>query len=405
MDRLDNQVRNYAWGSAEDIPAFLGIPADGSPVGELWIGAHPDLPSRLVRNGATQSLADVIRAQPEAELGPEVANSFGERLPFLLKVIAAARPLSLQVHPTKQYTEQAYARQQQTPGAPRDYTDDNHKPELICALRDGFVGLCGFRPVADTRQLLAGLDLPGLADIASQLDPQDPAGSLRSLVTALLTATADCTPLIAAIRAACERTARAGGRWAPACAAYASVAAAFPADPAVLVALLLNYVRLSAGEAVFVDAGVPHCYLSGLGVELMASSDNVLRAGLTSKQVNVPELLRVLDCSPGRPEVLRPVSQPGDPDRGSGYPVPVADFRLSRLELADEPTTLPSGTPQILLSIGGTARLRDGAGRELELRRGQSAYLPATDNGVTVAGHGTALRATVGTQFAKSAGS
>jgi mannose-6-phosphate isomerase len=396
MDRLENPVRNYAWGSAEDIPAFIGVPADGSPVAELWIGAHPDSPSRLVRNGAMQSLADVISAQPQAELGPEVTTSFGERLPFLLKVIAAARNLSLQVHPTKQYAEQAYARQQQTPSAPRDYTDDNHKPELICALRDGFAGLCGFRPVADTRQLLAGLDLPGLADIASQLDPDDPAGSLRGLVTGMLTADADCAPLIAATRAACERTARGGGRWASACAAYAAVAAAYPADPGVLVALLLNYARLSAGQAVFVGAGVPHCYLSGFGAELMACSDNVLRAGLTSKRVDVPELLRVLDFSPGKPEVLQPVSRPDDHEPGSSYPVPVADFRLSRLALASEPTTLPSGTPQVLLTIAGIGRLRDGSGQELELRRGQSAYLPATDNGVTVAGHGTVLRATVG---------
>lgn len=116
----------------------------------MWIGAHPDSPSRLVRHGAIQSLADVISAQPLAELGPDVTTSFGERLPFLLKVIAAARPLSLPVHPTRQHAEQAYARQQQTPGAPRDYTDDNHKPELICALRDGFIGLAGFQPVAET---------------------------------------------------------------------------------------------------------------------------------------------------------------------------------------------------------------------------------------------------------------
>jgi mannose-6-phosphate isomerase len=396
MDRLENPVRDYAWGSAEDIPEFLGIPADGSPVAELWIGAHPDSPSRLVRNGATLSLAEVIGAQPVAELGPEVTTSFGERLPYLLKVIAAARPLSLQVHPTKEHAEQAYVRQQQTPGAPRDYTDDNHKPELICALRDGFIGLAGFRPVAETRELLAELDVADLAGIASQLDRDDEAGSLRSLVTGLLTATADPAPLITATRAACERTAKAGGPWAAACAAYAAVGAAYPADPGVLVALLLNHVQLCAGEAVFVGAGVPHCYISGFGAEVMACSDNVLRAGLTSKRVNVPELLRVLDFHPGKPEVLRPASQRDDLEPGTSYPVPVADFRLSRIELASEPATLPSGTPQILLSIAGTAHLRDGAGEELELGRGQSAYVPASDAGVTVAGQGTLLRATAG---------
>jgi mannose-6-phosphate isomerase len=396
MDRLENPVRDYAWGSAEDIPEFLRIPADGSPVAELWIGAHPDSPSRLVRNGAVRSLTEVIGAQPLAELGPEVTTLFGERLPFLVKVIAAARPLSLQVHPTKEHAEEAYARQQQTPGAPRDYTDDNHKPELICALRDGFIALAGFRPVAQTRELLAELDVADLAGLASQLDPADAAGSLRALVTGLLTATADPAPLITATRAACAGTARAGGRWAAACAAYAAIAAAYPADPGVLVALLLNHVRLSAAEAVFVGAGVPHCYISGFGAEVMACSDNVLRAGLTGKRVNVPELLRVLDFHPGKPEVLRPAPRRDDEEPGTSYPVPVADFRLSRIELASEPASLPDGKPQILLSIAGTAHLRDGAGEELELRRGQSAYVPASDAGVTVAGHGTLLRATAG---------
>jgi mannose-6-phosphate isomerase len=160
--RLDNPVRDYAGGSASDIPEFLGTGAEGGPVAELWIGAHPDSPSRVVRDGKSESLAEVIAARPQAELGAEVASRFGSRLPFLLKVISAARPLSLQVDPDKQHAERAYAAQQQAPGAPRDYTDDNHKPELICALRDGFAGLSGFRPVADSRHLLAALSVwPG----------------------------------------------------------------------------------------------------------------------------------------------------------------------------------------------------------------------------------------------------
>src|SRR5215467_13890635 len=150
MDRLDNQVRDYPWGSAGDIPDFLGIPASVEPV---------------------------------AELGPYVVDRFGPRLPFLLKVLAAARPLSLQVHPDKQYAERAYAAQQRTPGAPRDYTDDNHKPELICALRDGFAGLCGFRPLPDSRQLLAALNVAGLAEISDLLDCANPADGLRNAVT------------------------------------------------------------------------------------------------------------------------------------------------------------------------------------------------------------------------------
>jgi mannose-6-phosphate isomerase len=398
MERLDNLVRDYPWGSAGDIPEFLGIPATGEPVAELWMGAHPDLPSRVVRDGETRSLADVIAADPRAELGPDVVNRFGPRLPFLLKVLAAARPLSLQVHPDKQYAERAYAAQQRTPGAPRDYTDDNHKPELICALRDGFAGLCGFRPLPGSRELLTELDAAGLDGVVDGLaaglarDGADPAGTLRGLVTGILTGETDRAPLIAAVGQACRRVAAAGGPWGPACAAYTVLATAYPADPGVLVALLLNYVELAEGEAVFIGAGVPHCYLHGLGAELMASSDNVLRAGLTSKRVNVPELLRVLDFRPAEPEVLRPV--PGGV--GATYPTAVDDFRLSRLDLGDQPTALPGGGPQIVLCIAGEVRLRDRSGHELELRRGQSAFLAAADAGVSITGHGTMLRATVG---------
>src|SRR5215469_4256776 len=308
MERLDNLARDYPWGSAGDIPGFLGLPASGEPVAELWMGAHPDSPSRVVRDGETRSLADVIAANPRAELGPDVVDRFGPRLPFLLKVLSAARPLSLQVHPDKQYAERAYAAQQLTPGSARDYTEDNHKPELICAWRDGFAGLCGFRPLPASRELLAELDVAGLDGVADGLadgvadglarGEADPAGTLRGLVTRILTGQTDRAPLIAAVGQACRRVAAAGGPWGPPCAAYTVLAAAYPADPGVLVALLLNHVELAEGEAVFIGAGVPHCYLHGLGAELMASSDNVLRAGLTSKRVNVPELLRVLDFRP-----------------------------------------------------------------------------------------------------------
>ncbi len=409
MQRLDNPVRDYAWGSASDIPDFLGIAAEGGPVAELWIGAHPDSPSRVVRNGQSESLAEIIAARPQAELGPEVASRFGPRLPFLLKVISAARPLSLQVHPDKQHAERAYAAQQEAPGAPRDYTDDNHKPELICALRDGFAGLCGFRPVPDSRRLLAALSVTGLGEISDRLDCADPAGGLRHAVTGLLTSDADRAPLIAAVQQACGRVAAAGGAWGPACAAYAVVAAAYPADPGVLVALLLNYVELAAGEAVFIGAGVPHCYLRGFGAELMASSDNVLRAGLTSKRVNVPELLRVLDFRPAEPTVLCPIpsrvgSGPEGDEPGAEYPTPADDFRLSRLNLGDRPIGLPDGKPQILLCIAGTAQLRDGSGRLLELSRGGSAYLSASDTGVSIVGRGTVLRATVGAPASSIAG-
>jgi mannose-6-phosphate isomerase len=391
MDRLENPVRRYAWGSADDIPAFLGVPPDGTPQAELWMGAHPGGPSVALRDGTRRSLLELIARDPDGELGPAVARRFGGRLPFLLKVLAAGAPLSLQVHPDQTRAAARFA----DPRYADDYTDDNHKPELICALRDGFEVLCGFRPVPATIALLDELAVPALAAWAPALAAPPLAGALRGLVTSILTTAAGDGQLagtIAAVARAGQRVADGGGALAGAGRAYARLAAAYPGDPGVLVALLLNHAVLAAGEALFVAAGVPHCYLDGFGAEVMASSDNVLRAGLTSKRVNVPELLEVLDFTPAPPRVLH-----AEPDGVQDtYPVPVPDFRLGRLTLGADPVALPGGGPQILLAVAGTVRLHAPGGAELELRRGQSAYVPASCAGVTAAGPGTALRATAG---------
>jgi mannose-6-phosphate isomerase len=406
MDRLDNPVRHYAWGSAHEIPDFLGVPPDGTPQAELWMGAHPGDSSRVLRDGAWESLSDLIAKNPDAELGPGVAAQYGGRLPFLLKVLSAGRPLSLQVHPDKARAAARFA----DPAYADDYVDDNHKPELICALRDGFEALCGFRPVPGTLALLDELAVPGLAACRQLLAARPGADGLRAVVTQILGGAAagggpgdagegsadagggSLAETIAAVGRAGQRVAGGGGEWGPAGRAYALLAEGYPRDPGVLVALLLNHAVLGEGEALFVAAGVPHCYLQGFGAEAMAASDNVLRAGLTSKRVNVPELLAVLDFRPAPLHVLHA----GRDGVQETYPVPVPDFRLGRLVLGADPVPLPGGGPQILLCIAGKVRLRAPAGAELDLARGASAYLAASCAGVTAAGPGTILRATAG---------
>lgn len=368
---LDNPIRPYDWGSRTAIADLLGIAAPGGPQAELWMGAHPDDPSRLP-DGTT--LADRIAADPTAELGAAAVAAFGPRLPFLAKVLAAERPLSLQVHPTLAQARAGFAAEQAAgvePGA-GNYTDDNHKPELICALTP-FAGLAGFRPAEATAGLLRAL---GLAEFVDRL------GDLAGLVGEWLTM-ADPGALVKRVAVAAEGD----GEFPAERACAAALAAGYPDDPGVLVALLLNLVQLSPGEALFLPAGVPHAYLSGVGVEVMANSDNVLRGGLTSKRIDVPELLKLLDPVPALPQV-----QAGTAVSAAewAYPVPAQEFRLSRISGA---AVVPGGTPQILLVLDGKFTLRRD-GTEAALGRGQAAFVSAAGGPVELHGTGTAFRVT-----------
>ncbi|WKX70686.1 mannose-6-phosphate isomerase, class I [Streptomyces sp. XD-27] len=398
MDRLANTVRPYAWGSTTAIPELLGIRPTGEPQAELWMGAHPGAPSRVDRGAGPVALSDVIAADPEGELGPEAVRRFGPRLPFLFKVLAAASPLSLQVHPDLAQAAAGYA-DEEARGVPvdaphRNYKDANHKPELICALTP-FTGLCGFRDPDETAELLAALDVDSLKPYVDILHAHPESDALRELLTAVLTADHDAmAETVEEAAHAAERLSALGGPYADAYAAYASLARHFPGDPGVIAAMLLNHVRLQPGEALYLGAGVPHAYIDGLGVEIMANSDNVLRCGLTPKHVDVPELLRVVRFEPGVPAVLRPEA---DADGEELYATPIDEFRISRYVLvagaAGHP--LPSGAPQILLCTSGTVRVRTThVPGELTLARGESAYVPAGEQ-VEAAGDGTLFRATV----------
>ncbi|QLJ00077.1 mannose-6-phosphate isomerase, class I [Streptomyces sp. NEAU-sy36] len=381
MDRLDNTVRPYAWGSTTAIPRLLGTEPTGEPQAEMWMGAHPGAPSRTARG----TLAEVIDADPERELGKETVARFGPRLPFLLKILAADAPLSLQVHPDLAQAREGYADEERR-GVPldapeRNYKDANHKPELICALTE-FDGLCGFRPPQRTADLLAALGVDSLKPYVDLLHARPEDAALREVLTAILTADrAETARTVAEAAAACARL---GGDHAP----YAELAHHYPGDPGVLAAMLLNHVRLQPGEALFLGAGVPHAYLSGLGVEIMANSDNVLRCGLTPKHVDVPELLRVVRFEAGDPGVLRPEAAP---DGEEVYETPIDEFRLSRHVLPEGGTArdLTRDTPQILLCTAGAVR----AG-EHELGPGSSVFVPAGEK-AGISGAGTVFRATV----------
>ncbi len=381
MDRLDNTIRPYAWGSTTAIPRLLGTEPTGEPQAEMWMGAHPGAPSRTGRG----TLVEVIDADPERELGPDTVAKFGPRLPFLLKLLAAGAPLSLQVHPDLTQAKEGYADEERR-GVPataphRNYKDANHKPELVCALTE-FDGLCGFRDPRRAAELLDGLGVDSLKPYVDLLHAQPEEAALREVLTAILTADPEeMARTVTETAAACDRL---GGDYAP----YADIAHHYPGDPGVLAAMLLNHVRLQPGEALFLGAGVPHAYLDGLGVEIMANSDNVLRCGLTPKHVDVPELLRIVRFESRDPGVLRPEA---GPDGEEVYETPIDEFRLSRYVLPEGGAThdLTLTTPQIRLCTEGSVRAGEHA-----LTPGRSVFVPAGEQ-AHVSGTGTLFRATV----------
>ncbi|MFD4138978.1 mannose-6-phosphate isomerase, class I [Streptomyces sp. NPDC058572] len=385
MDRLSTTVRPYAWGSTTAIPELLGVAPTGEPQAEMWMGAHPGAPSGTDRG----PLSELIDADPVRELGAAAVEKFGPRLPFLLKLLAAGAPLSLQVHPDLAQAKAGYDAEERA-GIPldapsRNYKDANHKPELICALTP-FDGLCGFREPTEAADLIAALDVDSLKPYVDLLHAHPEEAALREVLTAVLSADPqEMAATVTEAAAACERL---GGGYAP----YASIAHHFPGDPGVIAAMLLNYVQLQPGEALFLGAGVPHAYLNGLGVEIMANSDNVLRCGLTPKHVDVPELLRIVRLEAADPGVLRPEASPAGEEL---YDTPIDEFRLSRYVLAPgaEPRDLTAHTPQILLCTAGGVTVG-----ELTLTPGQSAFVPAGEKaGIsgTGGGPGTVFRATV----------
>jgi mannose-6-phosphate isomerase len=370
---LDGVIRPYAWGSRTAIPALLGVPPTSLPAAELWYGAHAGDPSGV----GDSTLDKLIAAEPEPLLGSSVVQKLGPQLPFMLKVLAAETALSIQVHPNLAQARAGYAAEDAR-GLPRDapqrnYKDANHKPELLCALTE-FQALCGFRPVSETLRLLDALSLAWLRDVLAR-------DGLRAAFTALLSLD-EPEPLADAVVAGLPRLA--GTEWAEVGDALTRAARDFPGDVGIAVALLLNFVRLAPGEAIYLAAGNVHSYLSGTGVEIMANSDNVLRCGFTPKHVDVAELLRITDFSE--------LAEPRWPAVDGAFHVPVPDFALS---LVGGAATLTDPAPRIVLPVDAPARVA-GETAVVELDRGRAAFIGADEAVVSVQGSGRIFVASTG---------
>ena len=410
--KLENSIRHYAWGSKTALARLQGRPPAQEPEAELWLGAHPQGPSAVTVAGRSVTLDRLVAERPAETLGP-VVQRFGGVLPFLLKVLAVAEPLSIQAHPTLAQAAAGYAREEAAgvaADAPeRSYRDRNHKPEVVVALEPYWL-LSGFRPCEVIARRLAAIGVPALQAAVAALSTTPGADALRALVAAALRLDAGQRADLVARAVAhagglSQESAAIGAVAAPTAGADDAAAAArwvrrlaaqYPYDPGVLSPWLLNLVRLAPGEGMYTGAGTLHATLSGTGVELQANSDNVLRGGLTPKHVDVPELLRVGSFASGAAAVLRP------PPAANGerhYATPSAEFALSSVALDQLPPETPfaaaTAGPEILLLLHGDGVVRDPAGRQVSCRPGESLFVPAAVPRYEVRGTGLVFRARV----------
>lgn len=409
--RIDNTPRDYAWGSRDAIAGFRGRTPSGGPEAELWLGAHAGSPARVVDEASVghADLAQWIAADPTSALGAELAAQPEPRLPFLLKLLAAGAPLSLQAHPTPEQARAGYAREEGD-GVPidaydRNYKDRFHKPELIVAVSDTFDALSGFRPLDEVREVVADLRAadaaspapdPGALDLLdAHLGGESPLGET---VEWLLTDgrggdTGEAAWVIERVVALAGSPVAASSLHADSFDTVLALAEAYPGDPGIVISLLLNRVRLRRGEALYLAAGNIHAYLDGLGIELMAASDNVLRGGLTPKHIDVAELVEVLDFTPMPPPRL----EPEHPAPGiEAFRPDVQDFVLYRVD--PEGTDAPRitlGGPAIVLAEGGEVWLEGSDGVAL-LGRGEALYVTPEERELSVTGAGVAWIATTG---------
>lgn len=394
--RLRNPVMGYAWGSHDGIATLQGRAPSPTPEAELWMGAHPAAPSVLepVDGAPAEPLDAVIAADPVGQLGEPVAVRFGARLPFLLKVISAARPLSLQVHPDADQARVGFEREEAAglDRAARDrcFRDPYAKPEMLVALSD-FEALHGFRPEPEAADALAALGVAALDPLVAALRAATSTGEV--FVRLVSWPDADRRALVSAARAA---TAAGAASDDPRTQWLHRLAADYPHDPGVIGILLLNYLKLQPGEALPVETGQIHAYLRGTAVEIMGSSDNVIRGGLTAKHVAVEQLVQLMrtGAAASSPLLPEPIG-----DAEERWPTARPEFALSRLRLdGGSPRRLDRHGPEIVLCLEGKVELGCAdSDVTVSLVAGDAAFVPAACGLLAASGPGIVVRATPGT--------
>lgn len=391
---LKNPVKEYAWGSKTFIPELLGEPYPSvNPMAELWMGAHPKGLSQALWDGLWIPLPDLIRKDPESILGKKASKKFSNQLPFLFKILSAAMPLSIQAHPNLLQARRGFERENHLriplEGDLRNYKDTNHKPEILCALTP-FDALKGFRKSEEILALFERAPVPSLeAPLRRFRENRTPQG-LAGFLSALLSSAAEDR------RKAVSELMTGAGRLAspdPALSWAIMLHQWFPDDIGVFAPLLLNIVHLEPSEAIYIDSGELHSYLQGAGVELMANSDNVIRAGLTPKHTDVRELLQILRFDDNQVGIIRPQAQ----NRSEWvYPSPAREFVLSRLSLERGPPYHEKSRKslEVMICTHGSATITDVEAEEgLAVSRGSAFLVPAMVKELVIQGDATLYKA------------
>ncbi|MDW6002148.1 mannose-6-phosphate isomerase, class I [Vibrio mangrovi] len=386
---MQNVIQNYAWGSTQSINHLFNIPnPEHQPQAEIWMGAHPGGCSQIISGNQQHSLAGFIQSHLSLCLSEQIRQAYGA-LPFLFKVLAAEKALSIQVHPCKQDAEIGFAQenQQQIPlDAPqRNYKDPNHKPELVYALTP-YHALNGFRPLEEIIQTLTEMNILPIESLVNQLRADRSESGFQSFFVHLLSLSGEQKSLAIQALLAYAAQYQEENRLAR---LILELAQDYPEDIGLFSAILLHYVVLQPGEAMYLDARTPHAYLKGTGLEVMASSDNVLRAGLTPKHIDVQELAKCTSFAPKPKETL--LVSPKKEGEIRHYPVPVSDFKFSIYPMPAD-ITLTTTSAEIIFAIDDVVHLHHENGMTLSLQKGQSAFVPASACAYTLSSSGRVAR-------------
>jgi mannose-6-phosphate isomerase len=392
---LENKVQYYAWGSPTSIPKLLGQQnPSGRPWAELWMGAHPKAPSLVNYEGRWISLKELIEQHPQPMLGPSAAARFNNTLPYLFKVLAVAKPLSIQAHPNLQQAKTGFARENQQGialDAPhRNFKDDNHKPECICAMSE-FYALCGFRNISEIIAMLSESCPQGLAAELENLKKNSDSRGLREFFMALVSMDSKHRKRVI------DETLQNLANFSNPSLEYwiRRLASEYPTDIGILCPMLLNLVCLQPGQALFLPPGELHGYLQGLGIELMANSDNVLRGGLTLKHIDLPQLANVAQFKPHPIHILA-AAESGENEKI--YSSPAEEFVLSAVCVSGQRCyeSSTSRSIEILFCTAGKGTIKDcGSGDTLKIKRGNSIIIPAAVKRYAIGGQAVFYKAAV----------